>query len=1028
VMPGDHDVVHLHRIVPPNSTDVDLFKFELKESGKWSAETVAERLTNPSHLNTVLKLYRQNDVDPNQYDLLAQNDRYYGNDSYLELDLEPGTYFVGVTSTGNDNYDPKVPDSGYGGTTDGDYDLKLSFEADRGESGLRDSDGTPLDGNGNGEPGGVHSFWFQASDQASTIYVDRMNDHDLTVPEGDGSISNPFDTIQAALEAAKNRIVVPQDAGSRIKPGDSFTIDDGFNPELTLTFGVGGGKIEFAGLSPTAIAVNIAAAINARVGSSLDAAVDASVQGRVVQLANLDSLDVERTPSLLKAPNLIRIVGNGGVDGDLDTHGDNVPYLIGSDGGVTLRDGLDLLVPQGATLMIDAGTLIKMHGANIDIGSSSVNVSRAASAIQVLGTPQHPVFLRSYHDDTFGGDSDGFGTAMPGDFGGIVIRADSDLERDGVFLNTINHADIQHGGGKVFVDTSEASFDPIHILDARPTLSFNVIADSKGAAISASPNSFEDSLGRIGPDVHGNFLSGNNIDGLLIRVDLKHGSQLERLTVPGRFDDSDITHVLTQNLIIAGNPGGMETDSSGRTLARSAGRLRIDPGVVVKMNQARIEAERGGSTLIAEGTENRPVVFTSLFDDRYGGSGTFNTDSGAFTTGQPGDWAGLFFSEVASGSIDHALISFAGGDSPIEGGSANFAAIEVHQAQLRLANSVLRDNASGNASGVRHGRGANQAATIYVRGAQPVIVGNSIVDNAATAININANALRFENRVDPGRATGPVDRFSQFDDNAGPLVRLNQLANNPINGMTVRGELLTTESIWDDTDIVHVLQSEVTVDNLHTYGGLTLQSSNTESLVVKLFGGSAGFTATGTPLETIDRIGGTIHVLGTPGHPVVLTSLRDDSIGAGFSPDGTVMTNTNNSANVSSGAAGDWRGFKFDQWSNDRNVAITRERENPLTGGKDSNGHRNHAQFLGTMAPNEKSADENRRLGFQVDGFISPDDPTDVDVYSFKATAGTGVWIDIDRSDTALDAIVEVINANGTVLARSNRSGQLTAA
>jgi hypothetical protein len=86
---------------------------------------------------------------------------------------------------------------------------------------------------------------------------------------------------------------------------------------------------------------------------------------------------------------------------------------------------------------------------------------------------------------------------------------------------------------------------------------------------------------------------------------------------------------------------------------------------------------------------------------------------------------------------------------------------------------------------------------------------------------------------------------------------------------------------WDDTDIVHVLSGTVTVGNLHTLGGLRLQSSSTESLVVKVRGG--GFTATGTPLDINDRIGGSVYVLGQPGHPVVLTSFHDDSISAASS-------------------------------------------------------------------------------------------------------------------------------------------------
>jgi len=59
--------------------------------------------------------------------------------------------------------------------------------------------------------------------------------------------------------------------------------------------------------------------------------------------------------------------------------------------------------------------------------------------------------------------------------------------------------------------------------------------------------------------------------------------------------------------------------------------------------------------------------------------------------------------------------------------------------------------------------------------------------------------------------------------------------------MVIRGELLTVESVWDDTDIDHVLYDTITVDNFHTYGGLRLQSSTDASLVVKL-GSGAGFT------------------------------------------------------------------------------------------------------------------------------------------------------------------------------------------
>ncbi|TWU41720.1 tandem-95 repeat protein [Novipirellula artificiosorum] len=1024
VWPGDNDIVHLQRIVPPNSTDIDMYQFTLSQTGRFSAETFAERLPTPSLLNTALTLYRQ--IAGGDIEKVAQNDQYFGADSLIDLTLEPGTYFIGVTSTGNTQYDPRVADSGYGGTTDGAYQLKLAFDADR-DGALRDVSGTAIDGDNDGTPGGVYSFWFQASDPSATLYVDKVADTIANVPQGNGAIDNPFDEIDSALLAAGNRIVVPNDVDPATLSGQSFTIDDGVNI-VTFEFD-GSGPYDIA-LDPAddaaAITGKIKTAIdNARSAGGLRATVTSTVTGKVMQLANIDNLDVSGAPTFVAAPNLVKIVGNGGADQNINTLSDNRPYLVGlNTAGNPLVDGAEFLVPQGVNVMLHAGTLFKMRKANFDAGSSSANISRANSSIQVLGTPNNAVFLRSYHDDSVGGNSDGVGPGSgAGDFGGIVFRDDSDLEDRGIFLNYVNHVNIKNGGGKVFVDANESVFSPIHLVDARPTISFNRLTDNDDAAISASPDSFDDSLGRIGPDVVGNSLSDNTINGLFIRVETPVGGSIDTLTVSGRFDDTDITHILSENLIISGASGGpvLET-TSGPLVARAAGRLVVDPGIVMKMNRAVIQIQRGSGSLIAEGTVDRPVVFTSFKDDRYGGSGSFDAD-GTTIDPQRGDWSGLHFGEATSGSLDHAIIAYGGGTSNTSG--APFNAIEVHQADFRITNSLLQYNASGNASGSRGGLGANASSVIYVRGAQPIIVNNEIVDNSAPAISINANSLRFENLRDSGRSTGAVESFDQFADNAGPMVRLNQLDNNAINGMSVRGEVLTTQSVWDDTDMVHVLRNLITVDNLHHYGGLTLQSSNSESLVVKLSGGNAGFTATGTPQEIQDRVGGTIHVLGTVGHPVILTDLADDLVGAGFTPTGEVMKNTNNTNNPSSGNSGAWRGFLFDEYSNDRNVAVVRELENTITNRNDVNANPTVSQLLGTLAANEKSGDENSRLGFEVSGFISPNDSNDVDVYSFRGTAGTEVWLDIDRTDPTLDAVIEVVNAAGTVLARSMRSGDV---
>jgi len=123
-----------------------------------------------------------------------------------------------------------------------------------------------------------------------------------------------------------------------------------------------------------------------------------------------------------------------------------------------------------------------------------------------------------------------------------------------------------------------------------------------------------------------------------------------------------------------------------------------------------------------------------------------------------------------------------------------------------------------------------------------------------------------------------------------------------------------------------------------------------------IFSRPAGFTATGTPLDIDDRVGGTVQVLGAVGHPVVLTSIFDDSVGAGFTPSGRVLLDTNNDgldvdANGTddlTGAAvagvpspGDWRGIFLDKFSNDRNVRTVDELERAFYGWRrcESNSH-----------------------------------------------------------------------------------------
>lgn len=1349
IFPGDNDILHGQHLYRPDGKDIDLYRFELREAGRLTAETFAERLPRTSLLDTYMTVFRT-ERDGTRA-LIASNDDYFTNDSFIELDLNPGVYWIGVSASGNDKYDPVIEDTGLGGRSEGVYDLRLNFRpnADRA---IVDSTGVELDGDGDGVPGGIFNYWFRTQDANRTLFVDKGAAND-----GTGALGAPFQLISTALAAAQ--------------PGD-----------------------------------------------------------------------------------VVRIVGNGGADGNLATLEDNLAYEVGFNRlGTVLADGPTFDVPQGVTVMIDAGAIVKLRRARIGVGSSSEVMDRSGGSLQVLGTPvlidvfgqivrdvdgnvlPGSVYFTSIHDPDIGLDRNPDAQPpdpAPGDWGGADFRRDIDArdvnrfdyERAGIFLNHIAQADFRYGGGTVIVDGIAQVVSPVNLSSARPTIIFNRITASADAAIAASPDSFEESnfhdpasqrtpftsdYTRVGPEVHGNLAVDNSINGMFVRVVTPAGSALRPLTVSGRWDDTDIPHVLSERLVIQGTPGGpifesttpsvqlvtltaisggeLETGTyhyrvvfvdqngnetapsnptstisvDGTSLVRSVqldnlpqvpanfvskrlyrsdktgastaytlvanlnaatttyidtgvsvgtgttefvslpgptslglrarfdARLAIDSGVTVKLNGGAFETTLGAD-FYAEGIDGREVIFTSTNDDRYGAGGTFDTtDNQQLVSAQPGDWGGVFIGHATRASIDHAVFAYGGGTVNIEGGFGGFNTVEVHESPARITHSLFENNADGlnlQSTLDRAGRGFNRGATIFVRGAQPIIVENTLVNNGGAAISINAAALNAQPIADYGRATfaksnrqDPIDIQEVGRGNHGPLVRLNQLDNNEFNSLQIRGATLTTEGVWDDVDIVHVLRNEtVYVPDFHTFGGLRLESSAAESLVVKLEGGNGGITAVGRPLDIEDRIGGAVHILGQPGHPVVLTSINDCTVGAGFMPDGRSQKDTANSGlcnlsavggnsgaviidggdrddhgfaqagpdgrrgtsddinvdgwqfiqqmldfakkgnlnkapndilaigaktggifggaleaitsaalplglNVTAvtgnqistvnfndfkiiyvpsnddgtgfnvpggirqaeidlltqrkadiqrfvnsggslvaltesesptpyswlelplpftitdftgggiifplrktpaaiaagftisdqelslgtpyhndfvgppgfnglvpfvldtgndrivgnaddraitlglasgsfgiganpGAPGDWRSIQLREYSNDRNVAPIVEAETDNVG----NGTPTLAEFVGSLARHEKGGDENLRLGFDIHGSLA--DPSDVDVYSFKATAGTEVWFDIDRTANSLDTIIELVDSSGTALARSNDS------
>ena len=148
--------------------------------------------------------------------------------------------------------------------------------------------------------------------------------------------------------------------------------------------------------------------------------------------------------------------------------------------------------------MVDAGVVIKSRRARIARGSDSSLIDLSGGAIQMLGTPRlldidgnlltesngdsvpGEIYLTSLFDKEIGlhttAEGDLFDPAA-GDWGGIDIndRFDGASTSKGEFVDLLNHTTIQYGGGLAVVEGNVQVVSPIHLTNARPTITNNTL-------------------------------------------------------------------------------------------------------------------------------------------------------------------------------------------------------------------------------------------------------------------------------------------------------------------------------------------------------------------------------------------------------------------------------------------------------------------------------------------------------------------------------------------------------------------------
>lgn len=229
----------------------------------------------------------------------------------------------------------------------------------------------------------------------------------------------------------------------------------------------------------------------------------------------------------------------------------------------------------------------------------------------------------------------------------------------------------------------------------------------------------------------------------------------------------------------------------GDVVVNSGITLTIEPGVVVKYNSSNLQIN---GTLIARGTSNDPIVFTSNK-----------------TTPVTGDWGYIFFDDSSTdatydvngnymgGSIlEYCLVEYAGGVSVSDNGAVrmnnahpfiNYCIIRNNKASgimawdmtepLKITNNTISNNIAPNSGG-----------GIYVSGGTTTIYNNTIINNKAGGGGgggiavINNIATISNNILSNNNALGGTYYYYSGSDGGGGIYvsgGMTAISNNTIN-------------------------------------------------------------------------------------------------------------------------------------------------------------------------------------------------------------------------------------------------------